>query len=316
MSVHELIQTSAQLAQVSQLNALNAHFEEQRRAAAIQANLGQALFETERMAKRVAATLQHDAFAAAVLSYDWLALIQGIHSSHFTDVDHKRAWANAHDTLTSAYRNGQFDPHVAPLLTPYFQNRAHFYELLARVDGDPNAFYAAAQQRHAAATRSKPLSPTVPVGLVIATGGLFFAAVIAGLAEASGAFAFFFMLGFLGAIASILAFVSASSSKAAHRSAQARYEAACRHLEAFSAFMRDPNAGAFLQRIWDEHPLLFHEPIPTPTASMPPSPSVQTFVERKVVERHVVVTRCRFCRGMTPVDGPTCQHCGAPGFGG
>jgi hypothetical protein len=45
-----------------------------------------------------------------------------------------------------------------------------------------------------------------------------------------------------------------------------------------------------------------------PSAAYPPPPSTH------VVERQVVVTRCKFCRGHTPLDAPTCHHCGAAGF--
>lgn len=45
-----------------------------------------------------------------------------------------------------------------------------------------------------------------------------------------------------------------------------------------------------------------------------PPPGTYAPPSTHVVERQVVVARCRFCRGHTPLDAPTCQHCGATGF--
>lgn len=82
-----------QLAQVNQQLAL------QQQAAAFQANLNQALFETENAAKRVAATIVQDPFAAAVLAHEWFPRIHGIEPHMFMDVGSKRAWSEAHGTL-------------------------------------------------------------------------------------------------------------------------------------------------------------------------------------------------------------------------
>lgn len=325
MSAYDLIQTTTQLAHLSQLQELNSHFQAQQRAAAFQANLGQALFETERMARRVALTLPQDAFAASVLSYDWLSYIEGINAAHFIEVEHKRAWADAHETLTSAYRKGQFDPEVAPLLTPYFQNRARLHEILHWVEGDPNAFFAAAQHRYALATRGKEPATYAVKYAGIATGTLFLTSLVFGLANSPGGSSFFFLLGLIAAFYTFLKLISSASAKSSLRNARERYEADCRIIEAYSSFMRDPNAGGFLQKMWEKHPLLFNEPIPTGPTPHPVEPrrrdshqgsSVQSFVERRIVERQIVVTRCRFCQQMTPVDLAACQGCGAPGFGG
>jgi len=45
-----------------------------------------------------------------------------------------------------------------------------------------------------------------------------------------------------------------------------------------------------------------------PPQGYPPPPSM------RIVERQVVVTRCKFCRGHTPIDAPSCANCGAAGF--
>lgn len=46
-----------------------------------------------------------------------------------------------------------------------------------------------------------------------------------------------------------------------------------------------------------------------PAAPAPPPQHVQ-----HTVERQVVVTRCKFCGQLTPVDCQVCQHCGAGKF--
>jgi hypothetical protein len=52
-----------------------------------------------------------------------------------------------------------------------------------------------------------------------------------------------------------------------------------------------------------------HESLFGPSSQgYPPPPSTH------VVERQVVVARCKFCRAHTPVDAPMCQHCGAGAF--
>lgn len=54
--------------------------------------------------------------------------------------------------------------------------------------------------------------------------------------------------------------------------------------------------------------------VPTPP---PPRPEkiVERHVERyKVIERQIVVVRCKFCRTLTPVDLEKCENCGAKKF--
>jgi hypothetical protein len=85
--------------------------------------------------------------------------------------------------------------------------------------------------------------------------------------------------------------------------------------ERLQAFLADPNGGTWLDQTLRRHPLLTKEPIPSaPTSSNGPAP-VRTVEKHSVVERQIVVVRCRFCKELTPVDGATCKNCGAPGFG-
>ncbi|MFO0549675.1 MAG: hypothetical protein U0271_14885 [Polyangiaceae bacterium] len=62
-------------------------------------------------------------------------------------------------------------------------------------------------------------------------------------------------------------------------------------------------------------PSLFYEPAAEPSGPSSAPGSAQVYVERKLVERQIVVVRCRFCQQLTPVDRKECEHCGSPGFG-
>ena len=42
-----------------------------------------------------------------------------------------------------------------------------------------------------------------------------------------------------------------------------------------------------------------------------PHPEVRVVEREKIVERQVLVMRCRFCNKLTPVDGTACAECGA-----
>lgn len=320
----QYVQAAAQIRQVQigqqqvwQLSQLNAQLQMQQRAAAFQANLGQALFETEQMAKRVAATLRHDLFAAAILSHYWWQTISGIRPDHFTDVHSKRAWADAAQILTSTQQRGQMDPGTSLAVNQYLMGMEQFRGLRAIVGENPDSFLAHAETT---AKRSTDRAATLMQRAIVVGTGAAAALIVILVANATKSEALgFFWLVFLGLCA--LSFylgkewMDASTNGETDRSKLARAKQAVAEYEAFKA---DPNRGMFLQRAWTDHPLLFNEPIPEVPApgQAAAGVSVQTYVERQLVERQVVVTRCKFCQQMTPVDGHTCQHCGAPGFGG
>lgn len=48
--------------------------------------------------------------------------------------------------------------------------------------------------------------------------------------------------------------------------------------------------------------------IPTPPPSLPPG------VVERIVERQILVARCKFCQAITPADLSDCQGCGARSF--
>lgn len=320
MSVHQFIQTTTQL---DQLARLDAHFRAQREAAALHASLSQALFETEQMAKRVALTFPQDAFAAAIISYDWLVVISGIEPANFSKIEHKRAFFDARQTLLNAYRRAELDPPLGNMVGQYLQCRLQLDALLHAMDGDPNAFIARARYQYSIASAEPKESSTgrkrSSTGPTMVFVGILFLSILfaflGSTALASVTFLYMLLAGFVALVSSL----SSTSAKSQKDHAERRFAIQNQTIQAYESFMANPNAGGFLRRIWNEHPLLFNEPIPSPDAPSEPRASqlpVQTYVERRVIEKRIVVTRCRFCQQMTPVDGMSCQNCGAPGFGG
>jgi hypothetical protein len=81
------------------------------------------------------------------------------------------------------------------------------------------------------------------------------------------------------------------------------------------AFIADPQGGPWLDQALRQHPLLVNEPIPQASTSAQGLAQMHTVEKHSLVERQIVVVRCRFCKELTPVDGATCKNCGAPGFG-
>jgi hypothetical protein len=312
---------NAQIAQIHlsqqqlwQLAQVNSQLHAQQAAAAFQANLGQALFETERMAKRVAATVPQDLFAAAILSHSWLKRIVGLRPELFSDVASKRSWADAYQTLTSTEQRGQMEPSTALAVNQYFRCMDEWNRFRAKLGENPDTFAA-----HAAADAQRAAHRVdgATKKLIIGCGGSIALVLLAIILSTVGSSAsgLVWLIAICGAIASYFFVKEYMDAGASNQRFQAAAQEAERILAQYKAFQSDPNGGVFLEHAWREHPLLFQEPIPDATHAHHGAPGVvQTFVERRLVERQIVVTRCKFCQQMTPVDGPSCQHCGAPAF--
>jgi len=287
----------------------------QQQAATLQANLGQALFETERYAKRLVATAPKDLFAASILAHDWLQQIQGIGPEAFTDVANKRAWADALSTIRAIEQRGRMEPETALAVNQYLRCREQWKAHRAKFVDSPAEFLDRARDdlNRAVARRDAASRKVRSLGIASAIAAVVSIAVaIAGssagflLPVAGGAFAF-------------LAFRERSDAEEEVTHRERGVKIAEGNAIEYNAFFADPNGGLFLERMAKEHRLLFEEPIPEPTdvaaVSAPGAVNtIQTYVERRIVERQVVVTRCKFCNDMTPVDAKTCQHCGAPAF--
>lgn len=277
--------------------------QQQQAAAAYHANISQALFETEQTARRVAATVRRDVFAAAVNAAAWIRRVHGLHPGSFTDLHAKRAWADSMAMLEGAVRAGRTDGRVAQEVDRYLATMDQLAKYQQEIGADPAAYLARA--RAACAAVGKGIPQAIGAGLLAFLALMVF--ITGGENRAGG----FFWL--------ILACVVGVYYLKAHnrrRDAEARVRAAEAYVAEYQRFQADPAAGGWLQGQWAEHPFLFQEPPPDSTGPHSGNGAqVQIHSERKVVERQVVVVRCKFCKNLTPVDLPTCEHCGAAGFG-
>lgn len=153
----------------------------------------------------------------------------------------------------------------------------------------------------------------VPVGLVL-VGGIIDGILRAGPKASMGvdhscvgSLAFLTCLALLAVAFQHVSTWQKMNTNAADRArAGERFHGALAHLRALSA---DPARGGLLARFQAEHPA-YGRPLPSVDDAAPLSAAGPAHV----VERQTVVARCRFCRGMSPVDAPTCQHCGAASF--
>lgn len=280
----------------------------QEQLASYQASLHQALFETEQTARRVANTIPEDPFAAAVVAHFWLQKISGLDVTSFGDISQKRAWSSAVETLRGAVAKAQAECNEK--VRRYLVLLEESQHLQSLVGGDPRGYLARLQQQAAADEMARVSTwMQASIGGWVVAGSL--AVILIGrLAESSGLLTIGVIVLFFAAILALLAVhkhMGELSPKAARSAHVAKVAAA--QVEAFEQFIADPQRGGFLSQVWENHPLLFKEPAPPPSSVQ--SPGVQVYVDRQVVERQVVVTRCRYCSQMTPVDMAGCTHCGA-----
>ena len=302
-------------AQLQQLGQLNNQLWLQQQATTFQANINQALFETERTARRVGATMDPDPFAAAVIAHYWMVRVAGLQTASFADVAQKRAWADATGVLEAAFQRARCDAAGHQDGGRYVAALDEWNRLRAPFGDQPDAYLAHAAQasQTAIAKRGKPVLLVQIAGGAIAFAVL--ALLIGALADIPGLAA----LGLLIGLAAVGAFgwlldlwwkARKQAAAAMHVHARAEQE-----VTAYRSFMGSPHGGVFLEQMWAQHPLLFREPVPqAPGAHSAPQRSVQVYVERQQVERQVVVVRCKFCKQLTPADATGCQYCGAPGF--
>jgi hypothetical protein len=287
-----------QAAHLALMNWQMAHAQQQQ---AWQANLHQVLHETEQMARRVDATRTKDSFAAAVLAQGWLRRVSGLDTNHFQDVAAKRAWSDAWNCLDGAVRAERL--RNAATLDAYFVHADALAGFHERLGQDPRGILAALVAQR---DREKPMHLLGGAGVCF-VGGLLL--VMLAAKTSAGPVLFFLCTGVAVYLAWLAYKAHQKRSEISRRLATAETDAAN-----YERFMQDPNAGIWLRQTWGAHPLLFE--IAVPDAPAPSSgTSSSTYVERKVVERQVVVVRCKYCKQYAPVDKPTCEHCGAAGYG-
>lgn len=280
----------------------------QEQHAAYQAGLHQALFDTEQTARRVANTVPQDTFAAAIVAHFWLQKVAGIDVTSFGDITQKRAWAAASDTLRAAVEKGRVE--CGERIGRYLAGLEEWRHLYSFVGDNPGPRIAGLQQLAAAAEKARQLNwLRAKIGGAMVLGSLP-VGVIFGFGSADMGAGVFVLLLLGGCVLGAISLFAQSGLKTEAARAAHVANVAAGQVAALDAFIADPQLGGFLSQCWEHHPLLFKEPIPDgPPASQGPA-SVQMYVDRQVVERQVVVTRCRYCQQMTPVDAMACTNCG------
>lgn len=259
-----------------------------------QGNLNHALHETEQRARRVSSVEQHDVFAAAVLAREWLSNVHGLEAGQFHDLHAKRAVTEALEYLQRVAHPG---PALEGDIAAYFARMDHLARFRRVAGEDPARYVDEARRRfEQQGTGLLWLIGIVPCALL----GLLMLA-----SPSPGSAIVFAVLG----SPFVIALMNARQKKTAlERELRERNETG----RSYQAFLTAADGFLWLQRMWAEHRLLFEAAPVVPASGRS---HAGPLVERHVVERQIVVVRCRFCRQLSPVDRPTCEHCGAAGFG-
>ncbi len=300
-------------AQVHELQQIHAHLHLQQHHQQTQATLAEALVQTELRARQVAVVAADDPFAAAVLAHLWQSSVGQIGANQFANADDKRAWLAAWGQLEKTRSFLDHHPTEAATAQRYLNDMAQLPRLGPRPE--PAAVQTAEEAMTKARGEAGPVRKIRTGASLTLVALLFVSALIAppqgqhlsplvGLAV---------VVPFYGSIGAIFHARSLSSRKTRAEAAHAVLVAQFERHQAF-----DRAEGAFLSTLLRQHPWLQrtlpgveHLP-PLSGPGLPATPQVMhSIVQRDVVERQVVVARCKFCQGLTPVDAPNCQHCGA-----
>ncbi len=279
---------------------------------AAMAQLSQVLFDTEKVARRVAATIPHDPFASAVISHYFLLQIGTYRTEHFSDIDSKRAWARATETLLAAVAKIRADHRTDADFQRFLDANARHGQIHQGYAGDLRAGLSQIEI-HLETARVDERKAFQYLRIAVAAVALVLLIfVILESCDVAGAwFLFFVLVGGCIATKSLYdAWIKVKEVKLNASSEKARLREKVELLDAYDA---DPYGARFMEQAQKDHPFLNIEPPPLPEGSQ--ETSVRTYVERNLVERQIIVVRCKFCLQRTPVDQPTCQSCGAPGFG-
>lgn len=313
------------VAQLGEMQHLNAQFQAQHDHARRQALLTDMLFRTEQRAKQLSIVAEKDPLVAAMLAEEWLASVGQVTPELFVQLEHKRTWTAATGRLHAV--SGPLQDPAARALVQQVRGAGEEARRIQQGFGGANPEQRLAVLQHeraghdARATKSTRLAMilgavavALPIALLI-FGAIAAAALPSGKHAtvgvdfgAIGAFAFLIFIGCGGASAYNIASWSDARAKSGRLEGDLRaVSGAVAQMQAFSA---DPNRGGVLTRFYAEHPA-YGWPLPAVDDAAPLSAAV---VSTHVVERQIVMVRCKFCQALTPVDGATCRHCGAGGF--
>lgn len=304
-------------------------------------DLANALPTFRHLAHRVEEAMRTDPFTALVLSHDAQAILRSHAARDFADMPLRHEWRNLYDVFNRAQVNANTRPELGAKLARYLRCRETIWRYAQWLGNDPDGFvHGHWMSLNAAKKLTDRRRKEIRTNLALAAAS--FCILILAAArdlEPVGVLATLGLLIWL--VLALVSFMHWLGARANERKAQKTYDSLEHVHQMAHAFVAHPEGGGFLVRLTHEHPLLFQAPVAR-TATFEVRHSVgdlgferalaelegamrdlgSGFASRnrapaeRVVERQIVVTRCKFCRGMTPVDASTCQHCGAPGFGG
>jgi hypothetical protein len=317
-------------AQLDQLHSISRQFQAQWQAQhdahRRQAILADMLYQTERRAKQLSLVAERDALVAAMFADEWLSSVRFVGPDAFIQIEHKKVWATAIARM-QALLAPLGDPSGAALVHQVRSALAEIRQIQSELAGQaaPEQRLAALsaergqldRQRARAGTFALALgiaAPVVPFVLFFASA--IFSGVLRGLKASvdvdvgcMGTLAFMLFLG-LGAGAG-WQFSQRSDKVAALKRTEGEAQRLGAAVARWQAFAADPARGGTLARFQQEHPA-FNQPLPEVDDAAPLSQVASG--PTHIVERQIVMVRCKFCQTLTPVDGATCRNCGAGGF--
>lgn len=323
MSYIDFAQLAYAQAQLSQLQGLQAQFQQQANAQRQQAILADMLFQTERRARQLTAVAADDRLVAAMFAQEWMASVRGVAPEHFVQVDHKRAWVAAVGRLQQL-QAPMSDPVAATTAQQVWAASTEARSIHQELGGiaDPEAQLATLGRQFAELEDQKRraliLAASCGGGAI---GGPIALVLIAGIvnsvmtATRSRSEVDSNCVGTLGTLLFLVLIVAAGIyfSRWSDRSSRAQRASGEYHrvggaVTRLRTFTADPNRGGVLERFGKEHPA-YWRPLPNVDDMAPLSSGPAS-----VVERQTVVVRCKYCRALTPVDDKTCHNCGAASF--
>jgi hypothetical protein len=268
-----------------QIQASIAQIYQQRRVE----QLAQVLYEADRTAGALEYLARSDPFSAGVIACLRLRVFSSLDASLFPTFEQKKSWDAAIARLRGLWAPLEQDRNALDYLSAWDEVGRWNDALGDRQQVERNL---------SVAHRSARYARMWPKGMVWAGGAVFVLSVVS---LAVGYLSAFVVIGpLLSIIGAVWLLVSAESVKTAEDRERA-YATECRR---FDAFMAAPSGGGRLARFAAQHPaLVSFDPLNAPVNGSTTGPD-------RLIERQVVVARCRYCGQMTPVDLGGCQFCG------
>jgi hypothetical protein len=273
--------------------------------------LADMLFHTERRAKQLTVIASEDKLVAAMWADEWLASVGGVTSDDFLQLEHKRAWSAAAGRLHTLGSVLQ-EPSASDLLRRVRGAQAEFLAIQQAV-GDPQGPEARSSefQQRAEAIAKVRTKGQVKLAIGLAVVGIFI--ILGALAAIGGADAG--AMGCLGTLAVAVGLLPLTLGVRdliecgdQENRLQTEVDGLEQTLTRWRAFAEHPQGGVLLDWFNREHPT-YIRPLPNVDDMGPLGGS-----SPHVIERQVVLARCRYCKAMTPADGPACRNCGAGAF--